>query len=79
MHTKRSITSEWNWKDALSISPFCYLNRHDECTERGFKHHIFPFLTQADRNPCQCPCKHKETPVMVDYAILQLYQKGILE
>ena len=48
-------------RQKYNISAFCYVDRHDECTERGKRHGIAPHLSSRDRDPCMCRCLHGAT------------------
>lgn len=62
-----------------TISQHCYIGRHDECTERGFRRKIPPCLSSVDLNPCKCSCKHKPTQEMNSLEAEAYYTAGMLE
>ncbi len=64
--------------DKVPRSVACLIGRHDECTQRGYRHHIPAHLSGRDLSPCQCECQHTVPDAIITADILEAYAGGTL-
>lgn len=64
--------------DKVLRSVACLIGRHDECTKRGYRHHIPAHLSASDLSPCRCECQHTTPDDTMKADIMDAYEWGVL-
>ena len=62
-----------SYRDRISQSSFCHLDRHQDCQSRADRKGVLPYTRAADQTDlCRCPC-HTRPPRKVE----QMFIDGV--